>query len=96
MQKRNLTRKDLAKEIYKKLGFSKNFLSSFVEVFFDNISNEIIKNNKIKISSFGTFEVQSKKQRLGRNPKTKEQAIIMPRKIIKFKSSSSFKKKLND
>ena len=78
------------------MGFSKSFLSTFIDNFFENITLEIIKNKKLKISSFGTFKVLNKKERVGRNPKTKEQAIISSRKIINFKASSLFKKKIND
>ena len=96
MEKRNINKKSLTKEIYKKTGFSKNFSLGFVDTFLDNIVSEIIKNNKIKITSFGTFKILNKKQRMGRNPKTKEQAVISSRKVIKFSPSSLFKKKLND
>ena len=96
MEKRNINKKSLTKEIYKKTGFSKNFSLNFIDTFLDNIVSEIIKNNKIKITSFGTFKILNKKQRMGRNPKTKEQAVILPRKVIKFSPSSLFKKKLND
>ena len=96
MQKRNYKRKSLANEIYKKVGFSKNFSSNFIDTFFENLTTEIIKNNKIKITSFGTFKILNKKQRIGRNPKTKEQAIISSRKVLKFTASSLFKRRLND
>jgi len=96
MRKRNYKRKSLANEIYKKMGFSKNFSSNFIDTFFENIATEIIKNNKIKITSFGTFKILNKNQRIGRNPKTKDQAIISSRKVLKFKASSLFKRRLND
>ena len=92
MEKRNINKKSLTKEIYKKTGFSKNFSLNFIDTFLDNIVSEIIKNNKIKITSFGTFKILNKKQRMGRNPKTKEQAVISSRKVIKFSPSSLFKK----
>lgn len=56
---------------------------------------ELIKFNKIKISSFGTFKVANKKERIGRNPKTKVEAKILARKVIKFTPSNIFKEKLN-
>jgi integration host factor subunit alpha len=95
MDKENLTRKDLVNKIYKILGFSKNFSSSLVDNFFELIISELIKSNKIKVSSFGTFEVVNKNERIGRNPKTKVQAIIKSRKIVKFTPSKVFKNKLN-
>ena len=95
MTNKNFTRKDLSNKIYKKLGFSKNLSSKIVDDFFETLITEIIKSNKVKISSFGTFGVLHKKERIGRNPKTKIEAKILPRKVVKFKSSSLLKEKLN-
>ena len=96
MQRKNFNKKGLANEIHKKIGFSKNFSTKFIDKFFESIAFEIIKNHKLKISSFGTFNVKNKKQRIGRNPKTKERAVISSRKVLKFAASSLFKKRLND
>ena len=57
---------------------------------------QIIKISKVKISSFGTFQVVNKKERIGRNPKTKVTAKISSRKIVKFKPSQIFKKRINN
>jgi len=95
MVKKNLTRKDLSNKIYKNLGFSKNLSLKIIEDFFESIIVEIIRSNKIKISSFGTFSVLNKKERMGRNPKTKEDAKIKSRRVVKFKPSLLLKKKLN-
>ena len=86
MVKKNFTRKDLSENIFKNLGFSKNFSSTIVDDFFETLIDYIIKSNKVKISSFGTFEVINKRERIGRNPKTK---------VIKFKPSVIFKNKIN-
>ena len=74
MLKKNLTRKDLTNKIYQKLGFSKNFSSALIDDFFEIIVSELIKKNKIKISSFGTFKSLIKRKRIGRNPKTKDRS----------------------
>ena len=95
MTNKNFTRKDLSNKIFKNLGFSKNLSSKIVDDFFETLTLEIIKSNKIKISSFGTFNVLRKKERIGRNPKTKDEAKITARKVVKFKPSLSIKKKLN-
>ena len=95
MVKKNFTRKDLSNKIYQDLGFSKNLSSKIVDNFFEILISGIIKSNKIKISSFGTFSVSNKKERIGRNPKTKIAAKITPRKVVKFKSSSLLKEKFN-
>tara|TARA_B100001250_G_C19748158_1_gene766371 strand:+ start:190 stop:480 length:291 start_codon:yes stop_codon:yes gene_type:complete len=95
MLKNNFTRKSLANKIYKNLGFSKNISSTIIDDFFESLSSELIKNNKIKISSFGTFQVINKRERIGRNPKTKVDVKISARKIVKFKPSNFIKKKIN-
>tara|TARA_Y100000590_G_scaffold346538_1_gene396853 strand:- start:3960 stop:4259 length:300 start_codon:yes stop_codon:yes gene_type:complete len=92
---KNFTKKDIINKIYQEVGFSKNMSSIIIDDFFDVISTELIKNGKIKISNFGTFVVLEKKERLGRNPKTKEQAKISARKIVKFIPSDKIKNKIN-
>ena len=95
MNKKNFTRKNLSNKIYKVLGFSKNLSQEIVDNFFETLASELIKSNKVKISSFGTFKVMNKKERIGRNPKTKETKIITSRNVITFKPSKSFINKIN-
>ena len=95
MVKKNLTRKDLSIKIYQTLGFSKRFSSVIIDNFFEGLVEELIKENKIKISSFGTFKIINKKERIGRNPKTKVEAKIPSRKVATFKPSLFIKEKLN-
>ena len=92
---KNFTRKDLSKKIYNNLGFSKNLSLKIIDDFFESIILEILKSEKVKISSFGTFSVLNKGERTGRNPKTRIEAKISPRKIIKFKPSLMLKNKIN-
>ena len=87
MAKKNYTKKELINKVYQNLGFSKNFSSIIINDFFDYISSQLIKTKKVKISSFGTFDVISKNERIGRNPKTKVEAIIAARKVVRFKAS---------
>ena len=95
MVKKNFNRKNLSNKIYQNLGFSKNFSSSIVDDFFEIMTSELIRSNKVKISSFGTFKVMNKKERIGRNPKTKIEAKITSRKVVKFKPSLAIKRKIN-
>ena len=76
MVKKNFTRKNLTNKLYQTLGFSKNFSSTLLDEIIETMISELIKTNKIKISSFGTFEVINKRERIGRNPKTKVDAKI--------------------
>ena len=95
MHKKNLTRKNLRNKIFQNLGFSKNFSNNLVDNFFNSLVTGLARENKIKISSFGTFKVINKKERIGRNPKTKEKAIITERKVVLFKPSRELKNKIN-
>tara|TARA_Y100000590_G_scaffold209115_1_gene236927 strand:+ start:5672 stop:5965 length:294 start_codon:yes stop_codon:yes gene_type:complete len=95
MIKKNSTRKDLSNKIYQKLGFSKNLSSIIVDDFFESLTTELIKTKKVKITSFGTFKVVDKSERIGRNPKTKVEARISSRRVVQFKPSLLIKKKLN-
>ena len=96
MTKKNFTKKNLIRQIYKNVGFSKNFSSKIIDNFFESLISATIISNKIKISSFGTFKVINKRERIGRNPKTKIEAKISPRKVVKFKPSSFVKKIINN
>ena len=93
---KNFTRKDLSKEIYRKLGFSKNISLKLIDDFFESMLSGLLKTNQVKISSFGTFQVIKKKERMGRNPKTGIEAKICARKVVRFKPSISVKNKMNN
>ena len=95
MVKKNFTKKDLINKLNQTIGFSKNISSIIIDDFIESLINGLIKENKIKISSFGTFMVINKKERMGRNPKTKVEARILPRKVVKFKPSLLIKNKIN-
>ena len=91
----NLTKKDILNSIYMQIGFSKKISETLLEDVFQIILENIILNKKVKISKFGTFILRNKKQRLGRNPKTKEVKIISERNVILFKPSKELKKYIN-
>ena len=92
----NITRKKLYNRIHQNLGFSKNLASQIIDDFFELLVDELIKKKEVKISSFGTFKVIDKKERIGRNPKTRVVAKICARKIVKFKPSLKTKEKINN
>ena len=91
----NLTKKDIVNSIYMKLGFSKKILEVILEDILDIIVKSLKSKKKVKISNFGTFEIRYKKERKGRNPKTKEIKIISSRNVVLFKPSKEFKKFIN-
>ena len=91
----NLTKKEIINSIYMQLGFSKKICENLFEDFFSIILEELIKNKKVKISKFGTFQLRYKKSRVGRNPKTLEKKIISERNVILFKPSKELKNFVN-
>ena len=91
----NLTKKDLVNQIYMQVGFSKQISENLIDEFFSIIISNLKKEGKIKISKFGTFSIRSKKSRVGRNPKTKEEKTISERKVVLFKPSKEFKDAVN-
>tara|TARA_A100001011_G_scaffold116837_1_gene123381 strand:+ start:285 stop:581 length:297 start_codon:yes stop_codon:yes gene_type:complete len=91
----NLTKKDIINSIYMQLGFSKKILDTILEDILYIIIENLKKNKKVKISNFGTFEIRKKKEREGRNPKTKEKKYISARNVVLFKASKDFKKFVN-
>jgi len=91
----NLTKKDLVNLVYMQIGFSKQIAENLIEDLFFTIVTQLKKEKKIKISKFGTFSLREKKQRVGRNPKTKEEKLITSRTVVLFKPSKEFKELVN-
>jgi integration host factor subunit alpha len=92
----NLTKKEIVNSIYMQIGFSKKISDTLLEDVFQIILNNIITEKKVKIAKFGTFILRKKKQRIGRNPKTKETKLISKRNVILFKASKELKKYINN
>ena len=92
----NLTKKDLVNSVYMQIGFSKHVSEKLIEEFFSLIVKNLEINKSVKISNFGTFSIRTKKQRIGRNPKTKETKTISKRNVVLFKPSKELKNILND
>ena len=95
MTRVNLTKKDLINSIYMQIGFSKNISENMIDDFLSTIVENLKNEKKLKLSKFGTFSIRSKKSRIGRNPKTKEQKTISDRNVVLFKASKEFKDLIN-
>ena len=95
MSRVNLTKKDLINIVYMQIGFSKNISSNLIDDFLFTITENIKIEKKLKLSKFGTFSIRSKKSRIGRNPKTKEEKTISDRIVVLFKASKEFKDLVN-
>ncbi len=89
--KKTVTRNDIIEAISENVGLSLSDSSVIIEEIFELIINELEKGNEVKVSSFGTFSVRHKKQRIGRNPKTGIEAPINARNVVTFSSSNILK-----
>tara|TARA_B100000029_G_scaffold505426_1_gene586113 strand:- start:2869 stop:3165 length:297 start_codon:yes stop_codon:yes gene_type:complete len=96
MKRDNITKNDVSKEIYSNLGIPIIFSEKIVNLILEVITEGLNKNNKVKISGFGTFKLLNKAARPGRNPKTKEDYEVKARKTIAFYPSAEVKKIIND
>jgi integration host factor subunit alpha len=91
----NVTRVDLYEAVYQKVGLSRSESLAMVELVLKEITDSLEKGETVKLSSFGSFIVRKKKQRIGRNPKTGTEATISPRRIVVFKPSAILKQQIN-
>ena len=95
MAERTLTRAHLSEAVYEEVGLSRNESTELVESVLNKISSTLVKGETVKVSSFGTFSVRSKGQRIGRNPKTGKEVLILPRRVLVFRPSQILKDKVN-
>ena len=95
MPGKTVTRADLTEAVYQELGLSRYESAQLVETVIEQISSTLVRGESVKISSFGRFSVRDKAQRIGRNPKTGEEAPILPRRVLKFGASQVLKDRIN-
>ena len=84
---KTVTRVDLCEAVYQKVGLSRTESSAFVELVLKEITDCLEKGETVKLSSFGSFIVRSKGERVGRNPKTGVEVPIAPRRVMTFRAS---------
>ena len=95
MSGKTITRAQLSEAVYQEVGLSRNESADLLENVLSYITEALIKEETVKISSFGSFSVRQKGQRIGRNPKTGEEVPILPRKVLVFRPSQVLKKQIN-
>jgi len=89
-----LTRADLADSLNRQIGLSRAESASMVESILDMMSVALEKGENVKISSFGTFVLRDKTERVGRNPKTGIEVTIAPRRVLTFRASQSMRDRI--
>ena len=95
MNERTVTRAQLSEAVYQEVGLSRNESAELVETVLREISDTLTRGEAVKISSFGSFSVRQKGQRIGRNPKTGQEVPILPRKVLVFRASNVLKSRIN-
>jgi integration host factor subunit alpha len=92
---RTVTRADLSEAVYQRVGLSRIESAELVEMVLAEIAQAIRRGETVKLSSFGSFVVRSKGERIGRNPKTGVEVPITPRRVMVFKPSNILKARIN-
>lgn len=90
-----VTRAQLSEAVYQEVGLSRNESSELVESVIAEITGALERGEIVKISSFGSFAVRRKGQRVGRNPKTGQEVPISPRRVLVFRASHALKNQIN-
>ncbi len=90
-----LTRADLSNSVYREIGLSLSESTQLVDSVLEEVSAALASGKSVKLSSFGTFKLRRKKQRIGRNPKTGVEVPITPRTVLSFNASNILKSAVN-
>jgi integration host factor subunit alpha len=95
MAGRTVTRADLSEAVYQKVGLSRTESAALVELVLSEVCDSLARGETVKLSSFGSFVVRDKGERVGRNPKTGIEVPIEPRRVMVFKPSNVLKARIN-
>ncbi len=94
MAARTVTRADLSDAVYQEVGLSRSESAELVDSVLHEISDALVRGETIKLSSFGSFIVRQKEERVGRNPKTGDEFPILPRRVLVFRASPALKERV--
>lgn len=94
MAQNTVTRADLSEAVYQEVGLSRNESADLVETVLNEVAAALAREEPVKISSFGSFFVRHKGERVGRNPKTGEEVPILPRRVLVFRASNVLKSQI--
>lgn len=86
-----LTKAEMAEALFEELGLNKREAKELVDLFFEEIRHALAEGQQVKLSGFGNFDLRSKNQRPGRNPKTGEEIPISARRVVTFRPGQKLK-----
>ncbi len=90
-----LTRADLADAVVQRVGLPRSESAEIVEMVLNEIATSLERGESVKLSSFGSFGIREKAERIGRNPKTGEEVPITPRRVLVFRASAIMKERID-
>ena len=96
MKRKTVTRTEITEALYREVGLSRDHCRELLDGFLAEITKALVNNEEVKLSGFASFVPHQKKQRIGRNPKTREEVVIPPRKVVTFKASKNLKDRVNN
>lgn len=96
MAGKTITRAHLSEVVYQEIGLSRNESADLLEAVLAEIANALARGEMVKLSSFGSFAIRQKGQRVGRNPKTGQEVPILPRRVLLFRPSQVLKNRINE
>ena len=94
--KHNISRDEIAESMQNEFGFNRKLCLDIVNDIINIVIIGLERDRKVKIHNFGTFTLNRKNSRIGRNPKTKEEYNISSRNVITFKASKILLKYINN
>jgi integration host factor subunit alpha len=95
MTRKTVTRTEITEALYKEVGLSRDHCHELLDSVLAEITKALVNNEEVKLSGFASFSTRRKKQRMGRNPKTREDVVIPPRKVVTFRASKNLKDRMN-
>jgi len=96
MTGKTITRAYLSEAVYQEVGLSRSDSADLLEAVLSEITRALAEGETVKLSSFGSFSIRQKGQRVGRNPKTGEEVPILPRRVLVFRPSQVLKTRINE
>lgn len=92
---KKLTKKDLINAVYENSALSKQAIEQVVDTFLETLVSEVEQGNQVRVFELGTFSLQTRSARTGRNPKTGESVSIPEKRVPKLVFNQAIAKRIN-
>ena len=90
-----LRKAELADRLFSEMGLYKREAKELVDLFFEELRAALERNESVKLSGFGNFDLRDKGERPGRNPKTGEAVPVCARRVVTFRASQKVKEQVS-